>query len=327
MTWPRIGSRCAMRARNKGTIEVANSYEDEPAALMGRRRSSALLLVFLLPFLNGCLVHTRRIQQAKMPAVVMTATAEDLVKEVNDRCQTIHSLSATVVFQATVGGPRKGKEKTYTSFNGYILLRKPESLRVIGLVPVLHTRAFDMASNGQTFKLWIPHENKVFEGPNTVTKQSPNTLENFRPNIFSDSLLINCIGRDDLVTLTSDTDTRIDPKTKQLMIQADYDLSIVRRKGDSQELIPERVIHFNRVDLRPYEEDIYDSEGAIQTEAIYGPDQTFGPVRFPGTITIKRPLEEYQIVITFQKLITNLNLTDDQFELKTPRGTIVKELH
>ena len=316
-----------MQPRNDGTIEVATSYEDEPAALMGRRRSSALLLVLLLPLLDGCLVRTRHIKQAKMPAVVMTATAEDLVTAINDRCQAIHSLSAAVVFQATVGGPRKGKEKTYTSFNGYILLRKPESLRVIGLVPVLHTRAFDMASDGQTFKLWIPHDNKVFEGPNTVTKQSSNTLENFRPNIFSDSLLINCIGPDDLVTLTSDTYTKLDPKTKQLVIQPDYDLSIVRRKGNSQELIPERVIHFNRVNLQPYEEDIYDSAGAIQTQAIYGAEQTFGLMRFPGSITIERPLEEYQIVITFQKLITNLKLTDDQFELRIPRGTLVKELH
>jgi len=293
---------------------------------MGRRTTSALLLLLLLPFLNGCLVHTRRIQQAKMPSIVMTATADDLVKAINNRCQAIHSLSATVTFQATVGGPRKGKEKTYTSFNGYILLRKPEALRVIGLVPVLHTRAFDMATDGDTFKLWIPHENKVFEGSNTVTKTSKNTLENFRPNVFSDSLLINCIAPDDLVALTADTDTTIDPKTKQLMIQPDYVLSVLRRKGDSNELIPERVIRFSRIDLHPYEEDIYDTKGAIQTEAIYGPDQTFGPIRFPGAITIKRPLEEYQIVVTFQKIIANQKLPDDQFVLKTPSGTVVKQL-
>jgi outer membrane lipoprotein-sorting protein len=285
------------------------------------------LLLLLLPFTNGCLVRTRRIKQAKMPSVVMTATADDLVKSINYRCQAIQSLSATVVFQATVGGPKKGKEKTYTSFNGYILLRKPESLRVIGLVPVLHTRAFDMASDGNMFKLWIPHENKVFEGPNTVTKESPNALENFRPNIFSDSLLIKCIEPDDLVTLTSDTDTKLDPKTKQLVVQLDYDLSVLRPKPNSQELIPERVIRFNRVDLRPSGEDIYDSKGAIQTEAIYGPDQTFGAVRFPGTITIKRPLEEYQIVIAFQKLVTNLKLTDSQFQLETPAAVTVQQLH
>jgi len=273
---------------------------------MGRCRSSALLLL-LLPLLNGCLVHTRTVKQPKMPTVVMTATADDLVKSINDRCQTIQSLSATVEFQATVGGPRKGKEKTYTSFNGYILLRKPESLRVIGLLPVLHTRAFDMASDGSTFKLWLPHDNKVFEGSNTVTQESRNPL--------------------DLVTLTSDTETKIDPRTRKLVMQADYDLLVLRRKGDGQELIPERVIHFNRADLQPYSEDIYDAEGAIQTQAIYGPNQKFGTVMFPGTITIKRPLEEYQIVITIQKLVTNLKLNDDQFELKTPQGAIVQELH
>lgn len=294
---------------------------------MGRDRASAFVLLLLLPFIDGCLVHTRRIKQAKMPSVVMTATAEDLVNKINDQCNNIHSLSASVVFQATVGGPKKGKEKTYTSFEGYILLRKPESLRVIGLVPVLHTRAFDMASNGKTFKLWIPHKNEVFEGPNTVAKESPNTLENFRPNVFSDSLLINCIAPDDLVTLTSNTYTKLDPKTKQLMVLPDYELSVLRRKPDSQELVPERVIHFNRVDLRPYEEDIYDSRGAIQTQAIYGPDQKFGTVEFPGSITIKRPLEEYQIVMTFTKLRTNLTLNNDQFELKTPSGVVVKQLH
>lgn len=298
-----------------------------PTVSMERRSSSVLLLLMLLPLMNGCLVRTRRVKQPKMPSVVMTATADDLVKSINDQCQEIHSLSATAEFQATVGGPNKGKEKTYTSFTGYILLRKPESLRVIGLVPVLHTRAFDLASNGVTFKLWIPHDNKVFEGPNTVTRESPNTLENFRPNVFSDSLLINCIGSDDLVTLTSSTPTRVDPETKQLVVQPDYDLSVLQRKNNSQELIPERVIHFSRVDLRPYEEDIYDPKGAIQTQAIYGPDQTFGGMRFPGTITIKRPLEEYQIVITITKLVTNLNLNNDQFQLKTPAGAVMQELH
>jgi outer membrane lipoprotein-sorting protein len=289
-------------------------------------RATPLLLV-MLPLLNGCLVHTRVVKQARMPSVVMTATAADLIKAVNDHCQDIHSLSATVEFQATEGGPRKGREKTYTSFSGYILLRKPESLRVIGLLPVVRTRAFDMATDGSTFKLWIPHNNKVIEGANSVTKESPNALENFRPNVFSDSLLIKCIDPTDLVTLTSETKIELDPKLKQLITQPDYDLTIVRRKDNSQELIPERVIHFSRIDLQPYQEDIYDPRGAIQTQAIYGPPQTFGTVKFPGTITIKRPLEELQIVITFTKLTVNLALNDSQFELEVPSGTAVQQLH
>jgi outer membrane lipoprotein-sorting protein len=292
-----------------------------------RRRQHKTALLLLLPALSGCFVHTRTVKQARMPSVIKSATAEDLVKSVNEQCQAINSLSATVEFQATEGGPRKGKEKTYTSFSGYILLRKPAAVRVIGLVPVLHTRAFDMASDGNTFKMLIyyPH-NRVIEGSNTVTKDSINPLENLRPKIFFDSLLINCIEPDDLVTLTTDTENKIDPKSKQLILDPQYDLTVVRRKPDSQELIPQRVIHFSRVDLHTVQEDIYDPEGSIQTQAIYGPLQQFGPHIFPGTITIKRPLEEYQIVITIQKVNVNLTLTDDQFEIKIPEGTPVKKL-
>ncbi|HWX40235.1 MAG TPA: hypothetical protein VN345_03715 [Blastocatellia bacterium] len=292
-----------------------------------KRREYKTALLLLLPTLSGCFVHTRTVKQAKMPDVIRSATADQLVESVNEQCQAIKSLSATVQFQATEGGPRKGKEKTYTSFSGYILLRKPEAVRVIGLVPVLHTRAFDMASDGNTFKLLIyyPH-NHVIEGSNTVTKESPNPLENLRPKIFFDSLLINCIQPDDLVTLTTDSETNIDPKSKQLMLDPQYDLTVVRRKPDSQELIPQRVIHFSRVDMHTVQEDIYDPEGAIQTQAIYGPMQQFGPQTFPGTITIKRPLEEYQIVITIQKINVNLTLNDDQFEIKIPEGTPVRKL-
>ena len=111
------------------------------------RRHEYKPLLLLLPLLSGCFVHTKTVKQVKMPGVVLSATADQLVKDVNQQCQEIHSLSATVEFTATEGGPRKGKEKTYTSFSGYILLRKPEAIRVIGLVPVLHSRAFDMATD------------------------------------------------------------------------------------------------------------------------------------------------------------------------------------
>lgn len=286
-----------------------------------RRRLPLILLA--LPLLNGCLVHTRIVKQAKMPSVVLSASADQLVKAVNDRCNEIHSLSTTVNFQLTEGGPRKGKERTYTSFSGYILQRKPGSLRVAGYLVL---PAFDMATDGESFKLWIPSRNKVFEGSNAVTKESPNALENFRPSVFADSLLVGCISPDDLVTLTSETRTEVDAKSKQPMIQPDYDLTVVRRKGNSQELIPERVIHFTRTDLQLYQEDIYDAKGTIQTTAIYGPMQTFGQQRFPGTVTIKRPLEELQILITIQKLTANLSISDDKFELKTPEAATIQKL-
>jgi len=255
----------------------------------------------------------------------MTASADQLVGSINDQCRSIQSLVAIVDFQLIEGGPRKGKQTTTTSFSGTILQQNPSSLRVTVRLPVVGTKAMDMATQGRTFTLWIPVRNEAFKGVNTVTKESPNPLENLRPSVFSDSLLLGCIAPDDLVTLTSETKTHLDAKAKHLIAQPDYDLMVLRRKG-TQELVAQRVVHFNRTNLVPYQEDVYDQNGGIQTEATYGPIEKFGDVSFPRTIAIKRPLDELQILITIEKLTVNLPLPDDKFELTIPEGTTVHRL-
>jgi hypothetical protein len=283
-------------------------------------------IALCLPVLTGCLSHTRKLQQPKMPSVVLSADVQQLVSNINKQYDTIQSLNATVEFQASVGGEQKGKITDYTSVKGFILLRKPEMLRVLGLLPVLNTRAFDLASDGSTFKLLIPHENKAIVGSNTISKPSAKPLENMRPYIFFDSLLIHSIGQDELLSLTTDTKTVLDSKHKQLLLQPEYALGVFRQNTNSSVLIPERVIHVSRVDLLPSAEDIYDKDGNIQTQAVYGPYESFGDFRFPGSITIKRPLEEYQIVITFQKVTVNQQLPDNQFHLDIPKGTQIQNL-
>lgn len=290
------------------------------------RTRLSLALMLVLPALNGCLWHTRRVPQAKMPANVLTAPPEQLVDAINKQYDAINSLNATVTFTATQGGSLKGKETTITPFSGYILLRKPESLRVIGFFPVVHTRAFDMGSDGKTFQLWIPPKSKVIEGTNAEPKPSPNSLENMRPYVFFDSLLIRKIGPQDKLIMTVDSDTAVNPKTRKLEVRPEYILTVARPQAQSNVELAERVIQFSRIDLQPVEEDIYDKNGQIQTIATYGPMQTFGTQRFPGTITIKRPLEQYQILITFQKLVVNQPLNDEQFQLTIPPGTPVQKL-
>ena len=286
----------------------------------------AVALMLALPLLNGCLWHTHKVAQVKMPQNVQSAPPEQLVETINKSYDAINTMSATVTFTATEGGSLKGKETTITPFSGYILLRKPEALRVIGFLPVVHTRAFDMAGDGGAFRLWIPPKNKVVEGSNAITKPSPNALENLRPFIFFDSLLIRKIGPNDLLLVTTDSPTVMNPKTKKLEFQPEYLLTVLNRQGGGNVLMARRVIHFSRLDLRPVEEDIYGPDGQVQTQAVYGRLQTFGTTQFPGSITIKWPLQEQQILITFQKLVLNQPLNDEQFQLTIPEGTPVQKL-
>ena len=283
-------------------------------------------MALCLPVLTGCLSHTHKLQQPKMPSVVLSADVQQLVSNINKQYDAVQTLKATVEFQASVGGEQKGKITDYTSVRGFILLQKPEMLRVLGLLPVLNTRAFDLASDGSTFKLLIPHENKAIVGTNAVGKPSTKPLENMRPYVFFDTLLIHGIGSDELLSLTTDTKTVLDPKKKQLLLEPEYGLGVFRKNSDSNVLVPVRVIHVSRVDLLPSGEDIYDKDGNIQTQAVYGPYESFGDFRFPGSITIKRPLEEYQIVITFQKVTVNQPLPDNQFQLDIPKGTQIQNL-
>jgi outer membrane lipoprotein-sorting protein len=285
-----------------------------------------LAMTLVLPALNGCLWHTRKVPQAKMPENVQSAPPEQLIDIINKRYDSINSLRATVTFTATEGGTLKGSEKTITAFPGYILLRKPESLRVLGYLPYVHTLAFDMASDGNTFRMVIPPKSKAVEGPNTITQISTNSFENMRPYMFVDSMVIPRIGDDDLLSVTGDSTTVVNPKTRKLEIRPEYLLTISKRQGTSNFLLTERVIHFSRLDLRPIEEDIYGPDGQVQTQSIYGALQTFGPEKFPGTVTIKWPLQEQQILVTIQVLHVNQPLEDSQFQMEIPRGMQVQQL-
>jgi hypothetical protein len=284
-------------------------------------------MTLVLPALSGCLWHTRKVPQAKMPDKVLSAAPDQLVDIINKKYDSIQSLSATVTFTATSGGTQKGSEKTVTPFPGYILLRKPESLRVIGFLPFVHTQAFDMASDGSTFKLVIPPRSRAVEGPNTITQLSANSFENMRPYMFADSMVIPKIGPDDLLSVTADNPTGLNPKTRKLEIRPEYLLTVTSRQGNSNILQTRRVIHFSRLDLRPIQEDIYGPDGQVQTQATYGALQKFGTEQFPGTVTIKWPLQEQQILVTIQKLKVNPSLEDSQFQLEIPKGMQVQELH
>jgi outer membrane lipoprotein-sorting protein len=293
-----------------------------------KTRELALALSLGLPALSGCFVHVRRVPKAEMPKTVLSATPDQLSSLINQRYEKIHSLTAQVTFQVTEGGELKGKEKTITPFSGYIVMQRPGDVRVIGYLPVVHLPAFDMASDGQNFTMLIPPKDRAYTGTNKVTHPSKNPIENMRPAIFFNSLLVQAITPDDLRVLTSETKTIVPAKPKHLLILPLYDLTILRRQSpDSNVLVPSRMIQFDRTTLQPTEEDIYNAQGSIETQAIFGPLVNHDGIQFPSTITIRRPLQEYQILVTFQNIRFNLPLNGQEFHLKVPSGMKVKDLH
>src|SRR6266487_557133 len=150
-----------------------------------------LLLVITFP-LTGCLFRSHKVQPRDVSkAPLKTATHAELIEYVNTQAARVQSMQATVDIDTTVGGVKKGKVTDYEEIRGYVLARKPAMLRMIGLMPIVRNKAFDMVSDGLGFKLWIPPKNRFVVGRNDVVSANPKTpLENVRPQNIYEALLI-----------------------------------------------------------------------------------------------------------------------------------------
>jgi outer membrane lipoprotein-sorting protein len=284
-----------------------------------------VVLCTLLP-LAGCLSITRKTHGPRLStAALKESTLEELVSRINTNASAMQSMNAKVDMDYTVGGRKKGHVTRYKEISGTILLRKPSALRIIGLVPVVHNRMFDMVSDGTSFQISIPGQNKYLVGTNRVNNPSENPLENLRPQFVFDALPLREIdAQNEIAVLEGGMELVKDAKTHQEAEQPDYEV-IVLRKDNGVWYLSRKII-FSRVDLLPYHQLIYNRMGDVETDVRYDNYTTYGALLFPALIEIQRPIEEVGITLGVTKLLTNEPLRDDQFVLPQPQGVTVINL-
>lgn len=294
---------------------------------MGKLRLFGWMGFVGLTGLTGCFSSVRRVEQVQTTsAPLQTASVGELEHRISARDAAIQTMNASVLITASVGGGKEGEVKTYTSFRGYIFVRKPRELRVILQLPVIGGEAMDMVSDGRRFTMLIPPKKRAITGNNEVTTPSKNTLENLRPAVFFDSLLVPGVSSDEFVSVTESV--RIAEPAhgrKPAISEPDYDLNIFKvAKGHV--LQQERVIHISRVTMLPFQQDIFDGEGRIVTTATYANYLPIGTEQFPRLVTITRPLDELRLTIQVTKLALNETFEADQFELKVPANIPVTRM-
>jgi outer membrane lipoprotein-sorting protein len=273
----------------------------------------------------GVFLRTRPVEDQYSKAPLKQATQQELIDSINAQAESIHSLKATVDIDSSAGGMKKGQVTDYKEIRGYILAKKPDSLHMIGLMPFVRTTAFDMVSEGQNFKLWIPPKNKFVIGKNEVT--TPNIsqpMENIRPQNIYEALLIRRIDpKDEIAVLENGYETLHDAKGHRVL-QEDYELTVIKKADNGWAL--ERKIIFSRTDLKPHEQFIYTEDGKVATDAKYAEYKDFSGTIFPSRIQIYRPQEEYDITLNMLKVEINTPLKDEQFVLTQPAGAQVVHL-
>jgi len=290
--------------------------------MRGLRYFRILLLIAAVP-LGGCLVRSRPVALRTSTTQLATASSNDLVERLNTQAGQVQTLKAAVGITASLGGSERGKITEYREIHGYILARKPSSLRMIGFFPILENQLFDLVSSGGEFRLWIPSKNRFIVGNGDVERPSTQPLENLRPQVIYDALLLEGIDLNtELAALEEGEHKVIDPGTHKPALQGDYTLDIIRQDGHGWYLSRKTV--FDRSDLQLHQQRLYDEHGSVVTDVRYDEYREFNGMLFPTLIEILRPQEEYSIRLKVTNLTINGPIKDNQFLLELPSGAALE---
>jgi outer membrane lipoprotein-sorting protein len=264
----------------------------------------------------GCAAsHTTVVKPNGAPVQLQTANKQDLVDRYNALATGVKSVNLSVTMTLTAGSAYTGVIKQYHEVNGFILAQRPSDIRVIGQLPVVGTKIFDMVSDADTFRISIPSEHKFIAGPTKLERPSAKPIENLRPQHLIGAIFWDAIP-DHAPVLLEEAGAG----------ERYYVLTVIRRvrdtgaedSGTDWEIAQKEWI--DRADLSVARRQTYDPGGKIGSDVAYGGWDTFGGVHYPRQVGLTRPGNDYKLQIGITKAAFNETITADRFELKQPEG-------
>ncbi len=251
-----------------------------------------------------------------MPPPALDATLPDLLTKLTRQNEQIQTLTATVDFEPTAGSVYSGVIKEYHDVKGFILFKKPSLIRILGQAPVVRTGIFDMVSDGQEFRLYVPPKHKFIVGKTTFTRPAKNALENLRPQHILDALLIPDLSAGDAKLAFEEMDWN----------NRRYYVVTALGADGGRELFPLRKVWFARADLSVARQQIFGPQGSYLEDVKYSHYKDFDGISYPSRIEIQRPIEDYALSITIEKATFNQPIAPEKFELKKPDNAELVEV-
>ena len=269
----------------------------------------------------GCgsaVTSTTRVKPTERP-VAKDATKEELLEKYNAMAEGVKTLNASVELRPTAGSRYSGVIEEYHEVKAFLLAARPEKIRMIGQVAVIGKTVFDMASDGETFRVSIPSKNKFIVGSVAAERTSEKPIENLRPQHLADALLWPVVHKAESVLLEEFNDE-----------SARYYVLTVLRGGYQTEIF--RKIWFDRADLQVARLQTFGPKGTLISDARFAnwqgvvSDQEHlngapvGPNAFPMAISVARPHDDYKLELQVLKIMLNEDIPAERFKLEQPAG-------
>jgi len=280
----------------------------------------------LASFSCGCgsgAIKTSTTLSPRAKPVVLDANRDELLDKYNEIARNVNTVNATVELKPTAGSKYSGVIEEYHEVKAFLLAQRPAEIRMIGQAPVVGTTIFDMASDGDVFRVSIPSKNKFLVGSVTVERISEKPIENLRPQHLVDALLWPEVRKEESVLFEEFNDET-----------ARYYVLTVLRGGYRTEIL--RKIWFDRSDLQVSRLQTFGPKGILLSDVhlsdwqpLNGQEPPASPTAgggiraFPRQIRIERPHDDYRLDLQIVKLSLNEELPLDRFKLEQPPGTEV----
>ena len=304
---------------------------------MKRCVQTCLLSATLAAISCGCHGRTitgRTVVPQNQRPVAKDATREELLAAYNAIARNTKTLNATVELKPTAGSRYSGVIEEYHEVKAFLLAERPAEIRVIGQAPVIGKTVFDMASDGDTFRVSIPTKNKFLVGSVAGERNSAKPIENLRPQHLLDALLWPEIRKEEAVTMREFNNE-----------QGRYYVLTVLRGGYQLEVL--REIWFDRANLQVARIQNFGPKGTLLSDVSFSdwepldnsttaqsstPNgssnstaptlaQVPGLTSFPRAILIDRPHDDYKLEFQVTKIAVNEEIPADRFKLEQPAGS------
>ena len=265
----------------------------------------------------GCSIkRTVKIEPPPNISLDKAASFDALLDLIRNYDEIVSLVSSEIVVTLTTGKIESGQLDKYRSAPGYILLKRPDSLRLVLQAPVTKTSILDLTSEGDNFNVWIPLDNRYFTGRNSagelyaedapdVPDIPPIRATHIFEAIFPQSIPLD--APDELVSLweASDEDTR-------------YYILATYSKGETNRIHIIRKIWIERFGLTVARQQVYQDDGQVVSEIKYSNAIRVNGLPLPDKIHIDRPLDDYSLDIGFKKWSINPELRDNAFTMPPP---------
>jgi outer membrane lipoprotein-sorting protein len=238
----------------------------------------------------------------------MNASASELIADINSQSSAVRSITATVDLAPTAGSIYSGVIKQYPDVRGFILVERPDLIRMQGQAPIVRTDIIDMASDGKKFQVFIPSKQKFIVGSTAESRAPKNSLENLRPQHISDALLLQSVDS---------------AKDRTFMEEAEegqkrfYVVDVLGACENGQVYL-KRKVWFDRSNLAIARVQLYGAQGTYLEDIHYSFYENFGGVSYPRRIEIVRPTEDYSLSLTIESATFNQEIPEAKFVLQPP---------